>query len=55
MVACYRGAWKACGQAATVQFNIATQAQLTTLGHGYSGDTIGQDGTTVRTMFSIAG
>jgi hypothetical protein len=38
-VACYRGACKACGQAATVRFNSATQSQLTTHGHCYSGDT----------------
>jgi hypothetical protein len=38
-VACYRGACMACGQAATVWFNSVTQAQLTTPGHGYSGDT----------------
>jgi hypothetical protein len=45
----------ACGQAATVRFNSATQAQLITPGHGYSGDTTRQDGTTMLTMFSIAG
>jgi hypothetical protein len=39
MVACYRGAYKVCGQAVTVWFNSATQTQLTTPGHGYSGDT----------------
>jgi hypothetical protein len=55
MVACYRGACKACGHAATVWFNSAMQAQLTTPGHGYSGDMTRQDGTTVLTMFSIAG
>jgi hypothetical protein len=54
-VACYRGVCKACGQAATVRFNSATQSQLTTPGHGYSGDTTRQDGTTALTMFSIAG
>jgi hypothetical protein len=54
-VTCYRGACKAYGQAATVRFNSATQTQLTTLGHGYSGDTTQQDGTTALTMFSIAG
>jgi hypothetical protein len=43
-----------CGLAATVQFNSATQAQLTTHEHVYSGDTIGQDDTTVLTLFSIA-
>jgi hypothetical protein len=54
-VACYRGACKACGHAATVRFNSATQAQLTTPGYGYSGDTTRQDGTTALTMFNIAG
>jgi hypothetical protein len=54
-VTCYRGACKACGHAATVWFNRATQTQLTTPRHGYSGDTTRQDGTTVLTMFSIAG
>jgi hypothetical protein len=44
----YRGACKACGQAATVWFNSAAQAQLTTLGHGYSSDTIRQDGSTAH-------
>jgi hypothetical protein len=39
-VACYRGACKACGQTATTRFNSATQAQLTTPGHCYSGDMI---------------
>jgi hypothetical protein len=39
MGACYQGACKACGHAATVRFNSAIQAQLTTLEHGYSGDT----------------
>jgi hypothetical protein len=34
-IACYRGACKACGNTATVRFNSATQAQLTTPGHGY--------------------
>jgi hypothetical protein len=34
----YRGVCKVCGHAATVRFNIAMQSQLTTLGHGYSGD-----------------
>jgi hypothetical protein len=38
-VTCYRGACKACGHATTVQFNNAMQAQLTTPGHGYGGDT----------------
>jgi hypothetical protein len=52
---CYRGACKVCGEAATVQFNRAMWAQLTTPGHGYSGDMTRQDGTTVLTMFSIAG
>jgi hypothetical protein len=54
-VAYYRDACKVCGQAATVWFNNATQSQLTTSGHGYSGDTTRQDGTTALTMFSIAG
>jgi hypothetical protein len=54
-VACYRGACKACRQVATVRFNNATHAQLTTPGHGYSGDTTRQDGTTALTMFSIPG
>jgi hypothetical protein len=55
MVACYRGACKACGHAATVRFNSATQSQLITLGHGYSGDTTRQDGTTALTMSNTAG
>jgi hypothetical protein len=54
-VACYQGTYKACVQAATVWFNSATQTQLTTPRHGYSGDTTRQDGTTALTMFSIAG
>jgi hypothetical protein len=54
-VMCYRGAYKACGQAATVRFNRAMHAQLTTSGHEYSGDTTRQDGTTALTMFSVAG
>jgi hypothetical protein len=37
-VACYQGAYKMCGQGATVWFSSATQAQLTTPRHGYSGD-----------------
>jgi hypothetical protein len=41
-----------CGQAGTVRFNSATQAQLTTPGHGYSGDTTQRDGTTGRARFS---
>jgi hypothetical protein len=41
-------------QAATVRFNSATQVQLTTPGHCYSGDTTQQDGTTALTMFSVA-
>jgi hypothetical protein len=53
--ACYRDACKTCGQTGTVQFNSATQVQLTTLRHGYSGDTTRQDGTTALTIFSIAG
>jgi hypothetical protein len=32
-------------QTTIVRFNSATQTQLTTYGHGYSGDTIRQDGT----------
>jgi hypothetical protein len=40
MVVYYRGTCKVCGQAAIVRFNRATHAQLTTPGHGYSGDTI---------------
>jgi hypothetical protein len=39
MVMCYRGACKTCGQTAIVRFNSVTQAQLTTPGHDYSGDT----------------
>jgi hypothetical protein len=54
-VAWYRGACKACGYTATVRFNSATHAQLTTPGHGYNSDTTRQDGTTALTMFSIAG
>jgi hypothetical protein len=38
-VAYYRGTCKACGHAATVRFNSATHAQLTTPVHGYIGDT----------------
>jgi hypothetical protein len=53
MVACYRSACKACEHATTVWFNNAVQAQLTTPGHGYSGDTTRQDGTTMLTMFII--
>jgi hypothetical protein len=45
-VACYRDACKACGHAVTVQFNSATETQLTTIGRGYSGDTTRQDDTT---------
>jgi hypothetical protein len=55
MVACYRGACKVCGHAATVWFNSATQTQLTTYRHGYSGYATRQDDTTALTMFSIAG
>jgi hypothetical protein len=55
MVVCYRGDYKACGQAATVRFNSVAQAQLTTPGRGYSGDMTQQDDTTMLTMFSIAG
>jgi hypothetical protein len=54
-VFCYWGAYKACGQAATVWFSSATQAQLTTPRHGYSDDTTRQDGTTTLTIFSITG
>jgi hypothetical protein len=36
------------------QFNSATQAQLTTPGHGYNSDTTRQDGTTERARFSAA-
>jgi hypothetical protein len=43
-----------CEQATTVQFNSATLAQLTTPGHGYSGDMTRQDGTMALTMFSTA-
>jgi hypothetical protein len=38
-VTCYRGACRACGQAAIVRFNSAMQAQLTTPEYGYNGDT----------------
>jgi hypothetical protein len=55
MVTCYRGTCTTCGHAATVRFNSATQFQLTTARHGYSGDMTRQDGTTMLTMFSIAG
>jgi hypothetical protein len=55
MVVCYRGACKACRHATTVQFNSATQGQLTTPRHGYNTDTTRQDGTTALTMFSITG
>jgi hypothetical protein len=54
-LACYRGACKTCGQAVIVRFNSATPAQLTTPGHGYSGNTTQQDGTTALAMFSTAG
>jgi hypothetical protein len=54
-VVCYRGACKACRYVATVQFNNATLAQLTTPGHGYCSDTTRWDGTTALTIFSIAG
>jgi hypothetical protein len=37
------------------RFNNATQVQLITHEHGYSGDTTHQNGTTVLTIFSIAG
>jgi hypothetical protein len=39
---------------ATVRFNSATQAQLTTPGHDYSDDTTRQDGTMGRARFSVA-
>jgi hypothetical protein len=55
MLTCYQGACKMCGHVATVRFNSATPAQLTTHGHGYSGDTILQDGTMTLTMFSTTG
>jgi hypothetical protein len=51
-LACYRGACKTCGHAATVRFNSATSAQLTTPVHDYSGDITRQDSTTVLAMFS---
>jgi hypothetical protein len=54
MVAYYRGGYKACGHAATVRFNSATQTQLTIPGHGYSDDTTRQDATTGRARFSAA-
>jgi hypothetical protein len=41
-------------QAAIVRPYSAMSAQLTTLGHGYRGDTTRQDGTTVHAMFSAA-
>jgi hypothetical protein len=50
-----KAAAKACGHAATVQFNSATHAQLTTPRHRYSGDTTRHDGTIALTIFSIAG
>jgi hypothetical protein len=55
MVACYRGTYKTCGLAATVWFNRAMLAQLTTSKHSYSGDTTRQDDTIALTMFNIAG
>jgi hypothetical protein len=54
-VACYRRICKACEHAAIVRFNSAMRSQLTTPGHGYSGDTNQQDGSTTLTMFNIAG
>jgi hypothetical protein len=42
-------------QTATVLLYSATPSQLITLGHGYSGDTTLQNGTTTLTMFSTAG
>jgi hypothetical protein len=41
-------------QATTIQFNSATQAQLTTPLQGYSGDTTQQDGITALAMFNAA-
>jgi hypothetical protein len=37
------------------RFNNATQVQLITPEHGYSSDMTHQNGTTVLTIFSIAG
>jgi hypothetical protein len=52
---CYRGICKTCGQPAIVWLNSATPAQLTTPGHGYSGDTTQQDGTRALPMFNTVG
>jgi hypothetical protein len=41
--------------AATVRLYSAASAQLTTPGHGYSGNTTRQDDTTALAMFSTAG
>jgi hypothetical protein len=41
--------------AATVRLYSAASAQLTTPGHGYSGDMTRQDGTTALAMFSTVG
>jgi hypothetical protein len=41
-------------QASTVRPYSAASAQLTTPGHGYSGDVTRQDGITGRIMFSAA-
>jgi hypothetical protein len=54
-ILCYRGVCKAYRYAAIIRFNSATQSQLTTPGHDYSGDTTRQNDTTALTMFSIAG
>jgi hypothetical protein len=40
-------------QASTVRLYSAVSAQLTTPGHGYSGDTTRQDGTTGLVMFNV--
>jgi hypothetical protein len=40
-------------QASTVRLYSAVSAQLTTPGHGYSGDMTRQDGTTGRVMFNV--
>jgi hypothetical protein len=41
-------------QVTTVRLYSAASAELTTLGHGYRGDTTQQDGIMVRAMFSAA-
>jgi hypothetical protein len=43
-VMCYRDACKAFGQVATVRFNSATHAQLTTPGHDYNADHVQHSG-----------